>query len=231
MNTLGIVMATSRSIRAPNKNIADVCGRPMLAYPIELLKVSGVCDKVIVSTDSELYRGIALEHSADDVVMRESEWDDYPMYSVSADNARQKYEEHTHQTFDSVAVVGGNSMFLRPSWIRTANHILFNYLNHGMPIEVVALEPHQWSLAVSRTRRGIIRTDEFYILTHLGLLMEMDWEHEIELGRELMAAINSGIISYPLNETIHDDMLANMQASTNRMGGLSPILSKEVKLL
>ena len=95
MNTLGIVMATSHSTRARSKNIADVCGRPMLAYPIESLKVSGVCDKVIVSTDSELYRDISLEHGADDVVMRESGWDDYPMYSVSADNARRKYEEDT----------------------------------------------------------------------------------------------------------------------------------------
>ena len=220
---LGIVMATSHTARTPDKNIVDVCGRPMFSYPIESLKMSGVCDKVIVSTDSELYKDIALECGVDDVVMREWGWDNYPMYSVSADNARQKYEEDTGQEFDSVAVVGGNSIFLRPSWIRTANNILFNYLNHGMPIEVVALEPHQWSLAVSRTRRGIIRTDEFYVLTHLGLLMEMDWGHEIELARELIAAINSSIINYPLIETVHDDMLANMESSTNRMGGLTPI--------
>ena len=230
MKTLGIVMATSFSARAPDKNIADVGGRPMLAYPTESLKASGVCDKVIVSTDSEKYRRIALEYGADDVVMRDSEWDNYPMYSVSADNARQKYEEDTNQAFDSVAVVGGNSIFLRSSWIRTANNILFGYLNHGMPIEAVALEPHQWSIVVSQTRRGIIRTDEFYILPHLGLLMQMDWEHEIELAREIMAAINSGIINYPLSETVHDDILIHMEMSPNRMGELSPILTKEDKL-
>ena len=135
------------------------------------------------------------------------------------------------QKFDSVAVVGGNSILLRPSWIRTAHRILFGYLNHGMPIETVCIEPRIWSIGVSRIRRGITRSQEFYILTHIGLLMEMDWEHEIELAREIMTAINFGTINYPLDETIHDDILANMKASTLRMGGLTPILPKEGKLL
>lgn len=51
--TVAIIPARGGSKRIPKKNIKDFCGKPMLAYPIEAAKRSGLFDRVIVSTDSD----------------------------------------------------------------------------------------------------------------------------------------------------------------------------------
>lgn len=221
MTMLGMVMAKSGSVRTPNKNIADIVGRPMLAYVIESLKASNVVYPVVVSTDSDAYAELAMKHGADGVVMREPEWDIYPFFLPCADSCRRRYQEDTARSFDAMAVVGANNMFLRPSWLRVAYELLNNYLNNGMPIDVVTNELRQTNVLVCRVRQGITRTDDFYPLKHVGLLMEIDYGHEVELARDIVHAIADGVIGYPLHENIHDRILDDMKQSPNRMGGLS----------
>lgn len=43
MRTLGIVMGKKGAVRVPGKNVADVCGRPLMAYAIESLIESRRC--------------------------------------------------------------------------------------------------------------------------------------------------------------------------------------------
>ena len=43
-----------------------------MSYPIKALKASGVCQKVIVSTDSEEYGEIALACGADSFMLRDT---------------------------------------------------------------------------------------------------------------------------------------------------------------
>ena len=222
MYNLGMVMAKSKSTRRPDKNIADICGKPMFSYSIESLKASGVVSTVIVSTDSEKYADIAMKHGADDVILREPGWDEYPFFQVCADYSLHEYQERTGRSFESVILTGANIMFLRPSWVRTAYKIMKGYLQEDMPIDVVAIEhPPQANVLVCRIRHGIMRLSEWYLLKHVGLLMEIDWEHEIELARQLVTAIRGGELHYPICETIHDSILERMEESSNRMGGLT----------
>ena len=219
MKTLGIVMAKSGSTRTPNKNIADICGRPTLSYPIEALKASGVCDSVIVSTDSHEYGGIALANGADDYIMRDSWSDKYAEFSVTADEARKKTVEVDNE-FEEVVVCGGNVMFLRPSWIRAATVLMREFVYNLMPIDVVGMEPLHWCVNVCRVRRGIMTQPNFFVFKHVGILMEMDWPHELDLARQVGQSILDGDIDYPLQETVHDDLLANRKQAPNRMRGL-----------
>ncbi len=220
MKTLGIVMAKSGSTRTPNKNIADICGKPTLSYPIEALKASGVCDTVIVSTDSEEYGSVALDNGADDYIMRESWSDKYAEFSVTADDARRKYEEQTSVMYDKMVVCGGNVMFLRPSWVRAASVLMKDFVYNLMPIDVVGMEPYHWNVNVCRVKQGIVTQSNFYVFKHIGILMEMDWPHEVNLARDLQGGINDQIISYPLTETVHDDLLRDREKAANRMRGL-----------
>lgn len=55
-----------------DKNIADLCGKPLIAYSIEAAIDSGAFDRVIVSTDSEKYAEIARAFGAE-VMMRSDE--------------------------------------------------------------------------------------------------------------------------------------------------------------
>lgn len=220
MKTLGIVMAKSGSTRTPNKNIADICGRPTLAYPIEALKASRVCDAVVVSTDSEEYGSIALANGADDVAMRDAWSDKYAEFSVTADGARRKYEEHTSVTYDRIVVCGGNVMFLRPSWLRAASALMNEFVYNLMPIDVIGMEPYHWNVNVCRVRNGIMTQPNFFVFKHIGILMEMDWPHELKLAREIKQSILDENIDYPSVETVHDDILENREQAANRMRGL-----------
>lgn len=70
MKKIAIIPARSGSKGLKDKNIIDLCGKPMMAYSIEAAVESEVFDRVIVSTDAEEYKNIALEYGAD-VIMRD----------------------------------------------------------------------------------------------------------------------------------------------------------------
>lgn len=69
MNKIAIIPARSGSKGLKDKNIIDVCGKPLLAYSIEAALTSGVFDKVILSTDSEKYAEIGKSFGAE-IMMR-----------------------------------------------------------------------------------------------------------------------------------------------------------------
>ena len=59
MGNIAIITARSGSKSLPDKNIKELCGKPLIAYSIECALESGQFDKVFVSTDSEKYAEIA----------------------------------------------------------------------------------------------------------------------------------------------------------------------------
>lgn len=61
---LAIIPARGGSKGIPNKNIIDLCGKPLIAYSIEAGLSSQYIDDVIVSTDSEKIRKVACEYGA-----------------------------------------------------------------------------------------------------------------------------------------------------------------------
>lgn len=48
---IAIIPARGGSKRIPRKNIKEFCGKPMIAWSIEIAKESGLFDRIIVSTD------------------------------------------------------------------------------------------------------------------------------------------------------------------------------------
>lgn len=62
---IAVVPARSGSRGLPDKNIRDLCGKPMLAYSIEAALGSDRFERVIVSTDSERYGAIAMSYGAE----------------------------------------------------------------------------------------------------------------------------------------------------------------------
>lgn len=65
MNKIAIIPARSGSKGLKDKNIIDICGKPLMAYSIEAACSSGIFEKVIVSTDSKEYGEIARKYGAD----------------------------------------------------------------------------------------------------------------------------------------------------------------------
>ncbi len=59
MNNIAIIPARSGSKGIKDKNIREICGKPLMAYTIEAARESDCFDEIMVSTDSDRYAEIA----------------------------------------------------------------------------------------------------------------------------------------------------------------------------
>ncbi len=65
MKKIAIIPARSGSKGLINKNILNLCGKPLMAWSIEAAQNSNCFEKIIVSTDSREYGEIAKKYGAD----------------------------------------------------------------------------------------------------------------------------------------------------------------------
>ena len=78
MINLCVIPARGGSKRIPQKNIKEFCGKPIIAYSIEVAKASGLFDKIIVSTDDNEIAKVAKQYGAEVPFIRPAELsDDY----------------------------------------------------------------------------------------------------------------------------------------------------------
>jgi CMP-N,N'-diacetyllegionaminic acid synthase len=71
---LAIIPARSGSKSVKDKNIREINGKPMIAYSIEHAKASKLINRVIVSTDSEVYAQIVRDYGAETPFIRPAEY-------------------------------------------------------------------------------------------------------------------------------------------------------------
>lgn len=64
-SVLVVIPVKERSTRLPGKNIKDLCGKPMMAYPILAAKGARGVSRVIVTTESEKIKEMALRYGAE----------------------------------------------------------------------------------------------------------------------------------------------------------------------
>lgn len=83
MNVLGVIPARGGSKGIPNKNLAPLCGRPLLAYTADAAKASTKLTRTIVSTDDDRIAACAKSMEVE-VLMRPASLaaDDSPMLPV-----------------------------------------------------------------------------------------------------------------------------------------------------
>lgn len=94
MKTIALITARGGSKRIPKKNIKEFCGKPIIAYSIEAALQSGLFDEVMVSTDSEEIRDIALKYGAKVPFLRSAETSsDYATSSDVIMEVVNRYEE------------------------------------------------------------------------------------------------------------------------------------------
>ncbi len=60
-----LIPARGGSKRIPRKNIKDFCGKPLIAWTIEEAKKSKYISRIIVSTDDQEIKRVALEYAAE----------------------------------------------------------------------------------------------------------------------------------------------------------------------
>ena len=73
VETIAVIPARAGSERVPGKNVRMLDGHPLIAYSIGSAIASGVCDRVVVSTDSETIAEIARDYGAEVPGLRPAE--------------------------------------------------------------------------------------------------------------------------------------------------------------
>ena len=97
---LAMIPARSGSKGIIGKNIKEIGGKPLIAWPIEVAKSSKYIDKVIVSTDTDEIANVALKYGAEIPFLRPSDLaqDKSTTYSV-IQNIISYYKE-LNETYD-----------------------------------------------------------------------------------------------------------------------------------
>jgi len=115
MKRLAIIPARSGSKGLKDKNIIELCGKPLIAYSIEAAVNTNLFDRVIVSTDSEIYAKISRQYGAE-VLMRGEELsnDNSTTYMVLEDILKNKILD----TYDYFVLLQPTSP------MRNAQHII-----------------------------------------------------------------------------------------------------------
>lgn len=73
MKNIAIIPARGGSKRLPGKNIKNLCGRPLIVWTIDAALQSKLFDRIIVSTDSDAIRNIAISAGAEVPYLRSPE--------------------------------------------------------------------------------------------------------------------------------------------------------------
>jgi pseudaminic acid cytidylyltransferase len=73
---IAVIPARGGSKRIPRKNVKDFCGKPMIAWSINVAQKSGLFDRVVVSTDDNDIADIARQWGAEVPFVRPAELSD-----------------------------------------------------------------------------------------------------------------------------------------------------------
>lgn len=87
---IALIPARGGSKRIPGKNIKFFHGKPIIAYSIEAARLSGVFDRIIVSTDSKEIAAVANEFGAEIPFIRPAEIADD--FAITADVVKHGLE-------------------------------------------------------------------------------------------------------------------------------------------
>lgn len=120
MRNLAIITARGGSKRIPRKNIKDFCGKPIIAYSIEAALNSGVFDEVMVSTDDDEIKDVAIKYGAKVPFMRsEATSNDNAMTNVVLVEVVEEYEKRG-EIFDNICCIYPTAPFLTAERLKEA---------------------------------------------------------------------------------------------------------------
>ena len=102
VKSIAIIPARGASKRIPRKNLADVGGRPLIAWTIEAARSSGYFDRVIVSTDDQEIAQVARSQGAEVPFLRSLYADDHAPASAATLHTLTQCEAYFSESYDTV---------------------------------------------------------------------------------------------------------------------------------
>ena len=144
MRCLGIIPARGGSKGLPGKNVAPICGKPVIAYVMEAALAAWSLDRVVVSTDSEEIAAIANNHEVS-VIDRPAEFaNDTAPIDQALRHATRECEKSDGQ-YDIVVWMQANVPTLRTAVIDRVTAALIDSKADSAATVVPYEVPPQWA--------------------------------------------------------------------------------------
>jgi CMP-N,N'-diacetyllegionaminic acid synthase len=190
---LGLIPARGGSKGIKNKNIAQICGKPLIAYTIEAARGSSVLDDLVLSTDSPDIAAVAAQHGLSSGALRPAHL--ATDEAKSADFIRHEIEQYERREGRKINTL----VLLQPTTpLRTAEDINNAYKIYresgqktliscydGESVHPVVMYKKEGTHLVPFTGDGkIIRRQEFPpVYVRNGAFYIMDRDYFMETGR------------------------------------------------
>lgn len=124
---IAIICARGGSKGLKNKNLKLFDKKPLIFYPIDAAKKSGVVDNILVTTDSKKIAYIAKKYGAEVPFLRSKKLSgDFATTENTLKDALVRYEKLTNQRFDICVFLTATDVFRNIKWIQKCVKILKN---------------------------------------------------------------------------------------------------------
>ena len=157
-----LIPARSGSKGLKDKNILDLCGKPVLAYTIEACKASGIFDEVFLATDSEKYAKIGERYGA---VVPFLESEALAGDSITSTEPVIYFYENLQIRSDLLWCMQPTSPLRSPEDIQRAYSILASDKKCNFVLGTTEIDPHYFHWAM---------TDDEYTSLYFGKEMLVD---------------------------------------------------------
>ncbi|MDD3239367.1 MAG: pseudaminic acid cytidylyltransferase [Lachnospira sp.] len=144
MKNVAIITARGGSKRIPHKNIKLFCGKPIIQYSIEAAVQLEIFDEVMVSTDDEQIKQIAIELGAKVPFMRsESTSNDYATTADVLNEVLFEYE-NSGMHFDHACCIYPTAPFITKEKLEKAYHLLVeSHAESVIPVVAYSFPPQR----------------------------------------------------------------------------------------
>jgi CMP-N-acetylneuraminic acid synthetase len=144
-NVICIIPARGGSKGIKLKNLKKICGKPLIYYPISAARKSGVCDKIIVSTDSAKIATKAKKYGAEVPFLRKKIFSgDRVTTEDTLKNALKEAEIFYKKSFDICVFLTCTNIFRKAKWIKQAVNVLKKNKNIDSAFSVHSFYKHVW---------------------------------------------------------------------------------------
>jgi CMP-N,N'-diacetyllegionaminic acid synthase len=166
-SALALVPARSGSERVPGKNVRRLWGHPLLAYAIATARLSGLFDRVVVSTDSDAIADVARWYGADVPFLRPADYatatsPDIEWITHALDQLPKRY--------DLFAIVRATNPFRGPDTLRRGLDQLLSTpeADSIRAVELVKQHPGKMWLVEGATMRPLLDQSHLDVAWHAG---------------------------------------------------------------
>ena len=208
---VAIIPARGGSKRIPHKNIRNICGKPMISWPIYTALMSNVFSAVRVTTDCPEIARVSQDAGAEVPHLRDVDLaDDY----TSLDAVVRDAISVNRESDDWVCMIYATAIMLRPQTLQLANELAMAAQLETDFIIGVRPYPHPPQRAIRfdadnnvsmvATENAVIRTQDLEPLYHDAAQFVFGRRSAWMNGRTVWNSITQGVI-IPSNEAVDID--------------------------